>query len=158
MYRKLLYLILLVMLAILPTAQAQVVGNLVQNPSFEEDEAILDDPAWEAWATWNPAEGAGSNATIVDTESVDGTRSLMIEPIGAENWHFIVLNLPIPVEVGKSYTASFWVKAQEPRPFGAQFKATDNSVSWGYTDFLFLSMKSLLLSYSTEVLRKMRRF
>jgi hypothetical protein len=135
MYRKLLYLILLVMLAILPTAQAQVVGNLVQNPSFEEDEAILDDPAWEAWATWNPAEGAGSNATIVDTESVDGTRSLMIEPIGAENWHFIVLNLPIPVEVGKSYTASFWVKAQEPRPFGAQFKATDNSVSWGYTDF-----------------------
>jgi hypothetical protein len=135
MFRKLSYLMLLVMLAILPTAKAQVVGNLVQNPSFEEDEAVLDDPAWEAWCTWNPAEGAGSNATIVDTDAVDGTRSLMIEPKGAENWHFIVLTLPIPVEVGKSYTASFWIKAQEPRPFAAQFKATDNSVSWGYTDF-----------------------
>jgi hypothetical protein len=139
MSKKLLYLMLLVTLAILPTTKAQDVDNLVQNPSFEQDEVILNDPAWEAWATWNPAEGEGSNATIVDTESVDGTRSLMIEPKGAENWHFIVLSLPIPAEVGKSYTASFWAKAREPRPFGAQFKATDNSVSWGYTDFQLTS-------------------
>ena len=109
--------------------------NLVLNPSFEDDELILDDPDWVQWVTWNPAEGAGSNATIVDTESVDGARSLLIEPVGAENWHFIVLYMPIPVEVGASYTASFWVKAVEPRPLGVQFKATDNSDSWGYTDF-----------------------
>jgi hypothetical protein len=111
------------------------VENLVQNPSFEEDEAVLDDPDWAMWCTWNPAEGAGSNAMIVDTESIDGAKSLRIEPIGAENWHFIVLNLPIPLEVGKNYTASFWVKAEAARPLGAQMKATDNSISWGYTDF-----------------------
>ncbi len=109
--------------------------NLLQNPSFEEDEAILDDPDWLQWCTWNPAEGAGSNAVIVDTDAAEGARSLLIEPVGPENWHFIVLYLPIPTEVGASYTASFWAKAVEPRSLGVQFKATDNSVSWGYTDF-----------------------
>ena len=123
------------MLAILPTARAQVI-NLVQNPSFEADEAILDDPAWEAWATWNPAEGAGSNATIVDTDAVDGSRSLRIEPKGPENWHFIVLNLPIMVDMEKSYTVSFWAKAEAPRPLTVQIKATDNSINaWGATTF-----------------------
>jgi hypothetical protein len=109
--------------------------NLALNPSFEEDEVILDDPDWYSWCTWNPAEGAGSNATIVDTDAVDGTRSLLIEPIGPENWHFIVVSMPIPTEVGTSYTASFWAKAAEARPLGAQWKAVDNSESWGYADF-----------------------
>ncbi|MHC4580679.1 MAG: LamG-like jellyroll fold domain-containing protein, partial [Planctomycetota bacterium] len=31
--------------------------NLLQNPSFEEAEPILDDPDWFQWCTWNPAEG-----------------------------------------------------------------------------------------------------
>ncbi|MHC4207532.1 MAG: carbohydrate binding domain-containing protein, partial [Planctomycetota bacterium] len=135
MFRKLSYLMLFVMLAILPTARAQVVGNLLQNPSFEEDEAILDDPDWFQWVTWNPAEGAGSNATVVDTEAADGARSLFVEPVGPANWHFIVLYMPIPTEVGTSYTTTFWAKAEEPRPFGVQYKATDNSVQWGYADF-----------------------
>jgi hypothetical protein len=108
--------------------------NLALNPSFEEDEVILDDPDWYSWCTWNPAEGAGSNATIVDTDAVDGARSLLIEPIGPENWHFIVVSMPIPTEVGTSYTASFWAKAAEARPLSAQWKAVDNSESWGYVD------------------------
>ncbi len=57
-----------VLLAIAPAANAQVT-NLLRNPSFEEDELILDDPDWSTWTTWNPAEGAGSNAVIVDTEA-----------------------------------------------------------------------------------------
>jgi len=109
--------------------------NLALNPSFEEDEIILDDPDWYSWATWNPAEGAGSNATIIDTDAVDGARSLKIEPVGPENWHFIVVGMPIPTEVGASYTASFWAKAAEPRPLAAQFKGTDNVDSWGYAGF-----------------------
>jgi hypothetical protein len=109
--------------------------NLVLNPSFEEDEVVLDDPDWYAWATWNPAEGAGSNATIVDTDAADGAKSLLVEPVGPENWHFIVLSLPIPTQVGASYTATFMAKATEPRPLGAQFKATDNSEQWGYAGF-----------------------
>jgi hypothetical protein len=110
--------------------------NLVLNPSFEEDEAILDDPDWERWCTWNPAEGAGSNAAIVDTQAIDGLRSLRIEPKGIENWHFIVLYLPILVDINKNYTVSFWAKAESPRPLTVQLKATDNSINaWGATDF-----------------------
>jgi len=36
----------------LPGALQAQVENLVLNPSFEEDEVILDDPAWEQWSTW----------------------------------------------------------------------------------------------------------
>ena len=63
----------------------------------------------------------------------------MIEPVGLENWHFIVVNMPIALEIGKSYTASFWAKAEAPRPVAAQMKATDNSISWGYADFQLTS-------------------
>ena len=111
------------------------VDNLALNPSLEDDEVILDDPTWEAWATWNAAEGAGSNATIVDTESVDGARSLRVDPIGVANWHFIVANISFPLTAGANATVTFWAKAEAPRPLAAQVKAADNSVTWGYTDF-----------------------
>ena len=112
------------------------VENLAPNPSFEEDEVVLDDPDWFQWSTWNPAEGAGSNATIVDTDSVDGTKSLRIEPVGVENWHFIVVNISFPADLNKNYTTGFWAKAEAPRPLTVQMKASDNSVdAWGATDF-----------------------
>ena len=112
------------------------VENLMQNPSFEEDEPVLDDPDWVQWCTWNPAEGAGSNATIVDTDAADGARSLKIEPVGVENWHFILVNISFPADLTKNYTASFWAKAEEPRPLTVQMKASDNSVdAWGVTTF-----------------------
>ncbi|GAI58446.1 unnamed protein product, partial [marine sediment metagenome] len=109
--------------------------NLVLNPSFEVDEAILDDPDWYQWCTWNPAEGAGSNATIVDTEFIDGARSLMIEPRGGTDLYFIVLQDSLSLEVGQNYTTSFWAKAAAPRPINAIMKASDNSVDWGWTQF-----------------------
>ena len=101
MSMKLTYLcsFVLVLVAVPLVTHAQV-ENLVLNPSFEEDEPILDDPDWLQWTTWNPAEGVGSNATIVDTDAVDGARSLRIEPVGIENWHFIVLQDYIPLTVG----------------------------------------------------------
>jgi hypothetical protein len=126
--------------------------NLALNPSFEEDEPVLDDPDWYSWGTWNPAEGAGSNATIVDTDAADGARSLRIEPVGVENWHFIVLNLPITVDMDKNYTTSFWAKAEEPRPLTVQIKAEDNSISaWGATAF-DLTTEWAEYSYTSEVL------
>ena len=126
--------------------------NLVLNPSFEEDEAILDDPAWEQWCTWNPAEGAGSKATIVDTEAIHGARSLRVEPKGIENWHFIVLYLPILVDMDKNYDVSFWAKAEAPRPLTVQLKATDNSINaWGATDFA-LTTEWAEYHYTSEVL------
>jgi hypothetical protein len=126
--------------------------NLVLNASFEEDEPILDDPDWLQWATWNPAEGAGSNAFIVDTDASDGARSLRIEPVGPTNWHFIVLYLPMMVDMEKDYTASFWAKADEARPLTLQMKATDNSINaWGATDFE-LTTEWAEYSYTSEVL------
>jgi hypothetical protein len=126
--------------------------NLVLNPSFEEDEAVLDDPDWAHWCTWNPAEGAGSNSTIVDTEAIHGTRSLRIEPKGIENWHFIVLYLPILVDMDKDYDVSFWAKAEAPRPLTVQLKAADNSINaWGATDFQ-LTTDWAEYHYTSEVL------
>ncbi|MHC4073567.1 MAG: carbohydrate binding domain-containing protein, partial [Planctomycetota bacterium] len=94
------------------------------------------DPTWEQWCTWNPAEGAGSSVTVVDTEFIDGARSLRIDPRGTENWHFIVLSQPIFVNVDKDYTISFWAKAEEPRTLTLALKAEDNSIAaWGDTDF-----------------------
>jgi len=136
MCKKLIYLIsfVLVLVAVPLVTQAQV-ENLAINPSFEEDEVILNDTAYEHWWTWGWEDGLTSTVEIDETEFVDGTRSLRVDPIGSTNWFFIVANSPMPVEVDKDYTASFWIKAEEPRPLAARFKATDNSVDWGYTDF-----------------------
>jgi hypothetical protein len=111
------------------------VQNLVLNPSFEEDEALLDDPDWSQWCTWNPPEGAGSNVTIVDTDFYDGARSLMIEPKGTAGGHFFVIYQPVALEVGTNYATTFWAKAAVPRPLGVTMKAADNSVSWVSTTF-----------------------
>jgi hypothetical protein len=125
----------LVLVAFPPATHAQP-ENLALNPSFEEDEdAILNDAEWFQWCTWAPDDVTGSNVFMVDTESVDGDRSLRVEPVGAENWHLVVANISFPLKTGTDFTASFWAKAEEPRPLGAQFKAADNSVSWGYADF-----------------------
>jgi len=136
MCKKLIYLIsfILVLVAVPLVTHAQV-DNLMLNPSFEEDEVILNDSAYEHWWTWGWEDGLTSTVEIDEAEFVDGTRSLRVHPIGDTNWYFIVANSPIPLEVGTNYTASFWAKAEEPRPLGAKMKATDNSVDWGYTDF-----------------------
>ncbi len=126
---------LVLMLVAVPLATLGQAQNLLQNPSFEEDEAILDDPDWVQWCTWNPAEGAGSNATIVDTDSIDGTRSLMIEPRGTDAGHFYVIYQPVALEVGRDYVTTFWAKAAVPRSLGVTMKAADNSVSWVSTTF-----------------------
>ncbi len=123
----------LVLLVASAVTQGQV--NLAPNPSLEEDEVVLDDAAWEHWCTWNDPAGTGSTVKFDTSEFVDGTRSLRVDAKGTENWHFIVALIDTPQKVGTKFTASFWVKAQAPRPFGAQMKASDNSVSWGYTDF-----------------------
>ncbi len=136
MCKKLIYLIsfILVLVAVPLVTHAQV-DNLMLNPSFEEDEVILNDQDYEQWWTWGWEDGLNSTVEIDETEFVDGTRSLKVFPIGDTNWFFIVANSPIPLEVGTNYTASFWAKAEEPRPLAAKMKATDNSVDWGYTDF-----------------------
>ncbi|HUU17307.1 MAG TPA: carbohydrate binding domain-containing protein [Sedimentisphaerales bacterium] len=153
MCKRLIYLtcFVLVLVAFPLVTHAQV-ENLALNPSFEEDEVILDDPDWEQWCTWNPDEGAGSSVTVVDTEFIDGTRSLRVDPKGPENWHFIVVYISFPADLNKNYTASFWAKAEEPRPLTVQMKAADNSVdAWGATDFE-LTTEWAEYHYTSEVL------
>ncbi|NIO31344.1 MAG: hypothetical protein GTN75_06045 [Gemmatimonadetes bacterium] len=96
---------------------------------------ILDDPAYEKWWTWGWEAGLTSTIRIDENEFIDGAKSLRIEPKGGTNWYFIVANSPLPMTVGKDYTASFWVKAEAPRALSTKMKATDNSVDWGLTDF-----------------------
>jgi len=136
MCKRLIYLtsFVLVLFAAPLVTHAQV-DNLVLNPSFEEDEVILDDPDWYQWCTWNDPAGAGSNATIVDTEFIDGTRSLRVEPIGTTDWYFIVANISFPLKVGTQYTISFWAKAEAPRPLATTIKAEDNTITWGWTGY-----------------------
>ncbi len=124
----------LVLVGVPLVTQAQV-DNLAINPSFEEDEVILNDEAYEHWWTWGWEEGLNSTVEIDEADFVDGTRSLKVNPIGGTDWYFMVANSPMPAEVGTNYTASFWAKAEEARPLAARFKATDNSVDWGYTAF-----------------------
>jgi hypothetical protein len=126
---------LLVLAFVQTVTYAQQVENLSPNPSFEEDEVILNDSAYEHWWTWGWEDGLTSTVEIDETEFVDGKLSLKVYPIGDTNWYFIVAVSPIPLEVGTNYTASFWAKAEEPRPLGSKMKATDNSLDWGYTDF-----------------------
>ncbi len=123
--------------------------NLAVNHSLEEDEPILDDEGWADWYTWNDPAGAGSNVEFDETEFIDGTRSLRIEPKGVENWHFIVANDGNAVKQGDINTVSFWAKAEETRPLGVQMKATDNTVSFGYNDFV-LSTEWAEYHFSTE--------
>jgi hypothetical protein len=153
MCKRLIYMtsLVLVLVAFPPVTHAQV-DNLLLNPSFEEDELILDDPDWEIWCTWNPDEGAGSSVTVDETEFIDGTRSLRVDPKGPENWHFIVVNISFPADLDKNYTASFWAKAEEPRPLTVQMKAQDNSVNaWGATDFE-LTTEWAEYHYTSEIL------
>jgi hypothetical protein len=58
MYKRLFYLICSVLMpfAVPCVTQAQV-ENLVQNPSFEEDEIILNDQSYDHWWTWGWEDG-----------------------------------------------------------------------------------------------------
>jgi hypothetical protein len=128
--------VVLAVLAVVPAGTEAQVVNLAPNPSFEEDEVILNDPAWDQWATWGYDVGVNSTVQIDENECIDGTRSLRVQPQGGTDWYFIVLDLPMAVKVGTKYTASFWVKAEQPRPLTVQMKATDNtSGTWGLTNF-----------------------
>jgi hypothetical protein len=112
-----------VALLLIPQASLAQVENLLKNPNFEVDEPIPG-PSWD---TWNPAEGDGSTATIDFADSIDGSGSCRIDPQGSANWHFYVINRGIPMEVGETYTLSFWAKAAAPRNIGVLLKGDDNS-------------------------------
>ncbi|NQV31621.1 MAG: carbohydrate binding domain-containing protein, partial [Phycisphaeraceae bacterium] len=115
-------------------ASAQV-ENLTYNPSMEEDESLTDMPGWGMWYL---RAGMGSEAAFDESESIDGARSLRIDPIGTADLHVNVGNQIIPLEVGTRYTVSFWAKAEEEKTMVVEWSSNDNvyfAVDWGYTQF-----------------------
>jgi len=133
----------LVLLAATSVTNAQV-DILAQYSSFEEDESIQRDSIdpfrfgrdGSLWAKWSPGgQGQGSKVEIVETESIDGARSLRVEPKGTMPGHLVVYYTFFRTDLNEKCTVSFWAKAEEPRPLAALFKSEDNSISWGYTDF-----------------------
>jgi len=133
----------LVLLVLTSATNAQV-DNLVQYPSFEENDTVQQDSSNPfrfggpnaLWGTWaGGGKGAGSKAEIVETESIHGSRSLRVEPKGTMPGHLVVYYNFFPAILNEKYTVSFWAKAKEPRPLVTQFKSKDNSISWGRIDF-----------------------
>lgn len=117
------------LIAIPLAAHAQEVTNLILNPSFE-DETDFVDGNWveNGWVTWGDGNGLNSVVEFDEDQFIDETRSLRVEPQGGENWHFMVIYYPVAQDLGEDYTATFWAKAEEPRPISAKIKAVDNSV------------------------------
>lgn len=114
---------LLIVGLLIPQVSFAQVENLIQNASFEEQQDIPG----PGWGTWNPAQGAGSTATIDLTDSIDGIGSVRIDPKGTANWHFYLTASPIDMEVGATYTLSFWAKAPLERGIGVLIKGVDNA-------------------------------
>jgi hypothetical protein len=123
-----------VCLATLQSISLAQVENLVQNPSFEVTDGVLPN-IWgvEGWTTWNSTAGNGGAVDFDSDEFIDGSRSLKVEAKGAGNGDFQVIQVRLPLEPGKEYTASIWAKAEAPRSLDIQFKSLDNSTTWGTT-------------------------
>lgn len=119
-----------------PLVSHAQVTNLVINPSFEDENDIVDGN-WgpPGWVTWGEGIGLESEVFFDEEDFIDGARSLRVEPKGDTNWHFMVINQPIPLDMGETYTASFWVRAEAPRLITTKVKATDNSIDFALTDF-----------------------
>jgi hypothetical protein len=124
-------------LVVVPSVGNAQVTNLAPNPSFEEeDDVILNDAAYVKWWTWGYDVGLSGTCNLDDTQCIDGAKSLRVDAKGDINWYFIVADSPMPTKSGTKYTASFWAKAESPRPLTVQMKATDNTSGiWGTTLF-----------------------
>ena len=119
-----------------PLAVHAQVENLVLNPSFEDENDIINDQWIEhGWVTWGDGDGLASVVEFDENEFIDGSRSARVEPTGTVNWHFMIIYYPVPLDVGELYTVSFWAKAEEERVITAQMKDVDNAGSFGATDF-----------------------
>jgi len=120
----------------IPLAVYAQVENLVLNPSFEDENDIINDQWIEhGWVTWGDGDGLDSVVEFDEDEFIDGSVSARVEPTGTVNWHFMIIYYPVPLDVGELYTVSFWAKAEEERVITAQMKDVDNAGSFGATDF-----------------------
>ena len=126
---------LVLILIVAPLISQAQVTNLVINPSFEDENDIVDGSWVPGWVTWGEGIGLESDVIFDEEVFIDGARSLRVEPKGDTNWHFMVINYPITLDMGETYTASFWARAEEPRLITTKVKANDNSVDFALTDF-----------------------
>lgn len=97
----------------LKQADAQVTVN--PNGGFEDSE-VTDGEVITETEGWNFDLGDNGTAQIVDEEVLEGERALKIELNQALDnaFEIQVINEPIPLEPGVTYTYSVWVKADSP--------------------------------------------
>lgn len=116
--------------------QAQEVENLVLNPSFEDENDIIDD-AWieNGWVTWGDGDGLASVVEIDEDDFIDGLRSARVEPVGTVDWHFMIIYYPVALDLGDPCTVSFWARAEAERTIVVQMKDVGNAGSFGATTF-----------------------
>lgn len=116
--------------------QAQEVENLVLNPSFEDENDIIDD-AWieNGWVTWGDGDGLPSVVEMDEDDFIDGLRSARVEPVGTVDWHFMIIYYPVALDIGDPYTVSFWARAEEERTISVHMKDVGNAGSFGLTAF-----------------------
>ena len=131
-------LLILFLVGVPLTVHAQVeVENLVLNPSFEDESDMIDDQWVEnGWLYWGQDAGLNSVIEIDEAEFIDGTRSLRTDPQATINWHFQAIYYPIAMDMGESYTYSFWAKAAEERIITVVMKDVNNVGSFGVTEFI----------------------
>jgi len=138
MLRSMLLIVLLAFcfLAVPVTTHAQELVNLVLNPSFE-DEADLMDGSWtpDGWEVWGEGDGLDSVVEFDKSEFIDGKRSAHVKPTGTVDWHFMIIYFPVALDMGESYTTSFWAKAEEDRTIAVHMKDVDNAGSFGLNTF-----------------------
>ena len=138
MLRSMLLIVLLALcLSIAPAiTHAQEVTNLVLNPSFEDEDDIVDNVwAEDGWLFWGQGDGLASVIEMDEDEFIDGTRSLRVDPKGAVNWHFQAIYYLIEMDVGDPYTYSFWAKAAEEREMRVMLKDVVTTGNFGGTVF-----------------------
>ena len=138
MLRSMLFMVLLAFCLFIAPAiiHAQEVTNLVLNPSFEDEDDIVDSNWIEnGWCFWGQANGLNSVIEMDEDEFIDGTRSLRVEPKGAITWEFMPIYYPIAMDVGDPYTYSFWAKAAEKRDIVVVMKDVNNVGTFGVTTF-----------------------
>lgn len=84
-------------------------ANLIQNPSFEGDLHYYN--FGYSWKAYHPRENAVFS--VSETESKSGDKSLMFKVAKGDSWAGYIRTFAMPVKTDKTYTMSFFAKAEQ---------------------------------------------
>ena len=112
-------------LTVVPVIAHAAVENLLLNNSFEDEEL--------EWDLGRGGDGAVGVLTFSTEEVIDGERSLQVEVLAThdDSWQISALQTSLSLNKGKTYTLTFWAKAEKFRPLDIELKRTQiGGLSW----------------------------